>query len=205
MGSQTNQKSGLATAGMVLGIIAAALCFIPVVNFASYILGVLALTFGIIALAKKQSLAKAIVAIVLAIAGMGIATAINKAAADALNKASDELSKTADDMSGDNTEAILKNDIQVDLGEFTVTDAGYGLQSSKMVVAVTNKLSEKKTYSIKIEAVDADGKRIADDTVYASDLGAGQSQDFDAFALVSSDKYEALKAATFKIVSVSKI
>ena len=108
-------------------------------------------------------------------------------------------------MSGDNTEAILKNDIQVDLGEFTVTDAGYGLQSSKMVVAVTNKLSEKKTYSIKIEAVDADGKRIVDDTVYASDLGAGQSQDFEAFALVSSDKYEALKAATFKIVSVSKI
>ena len=62
-------------------------------------------------------------------------------------------------------------------------------------------MSDKKSFSIQIEAVDTSGNRILDDTVYANDLGAGQSQDFEAFKLVSSDKIEALKSATFKIVS----
>jgi hypothetical protein len=65
-------------------------------------------------------------------------------------------------------------------------------------------MAEKHSFSVKIEAVDAEGKRIDEDTIYINDLGAGQAQDFDAFTLVQSDKYDVLKRATFKIVSATK-
>ena len=41
------------------------------------------------------------------------------------------------------------------------------------------------------------------DYVYANNLNAGQSQNFDAFTYISSDKLEAMKSATFKIVEAS--
>lgn len=205
MSKDTNGKSGFATAALVLGIIGVVLSFIPIINNAAFVLGALALIFAIVALVKKKSIATAVVAFVLAVASMGITLAMQKSVGDALEKAGNEISKTADDMSGNNTEDILKNDVQVDIGQFEVIEGEYGLQNSKLVVSVNNKMSEKKSFSIQIEAIDADGKRLADDTVYANDLNAGQSQDFEAFTLVQSDKYESLKAATFKVVSVSKV
>jgi hypothetical protein len=200
MSRRDHEKSGLATAALVLGIIGVVLSFIPIINNAAFVLGGLALIFAIIALAKKRSVAVAIVSLVLAVAAMGITLAMQKAAGDAL----DAVSNSLNDASGDNTEDILKNDVQVDLGDFTVTTGDFGVQSSKLEVTVLNKLSDQHSYSIQIEAVGADGARIMDDTVYANNLGANQSQKFEAFTLATSDKYEVLKTATFKIVSVSK-
>lgn len=205
MSKSTNEKTGFATAALVLGIIGVVLSFIPIINNAAFVLGALALIFATVALAKKKSVATAIVALVLGVASMGITLAVQKSVGDALKKTSDDINKSADDLSGNNTDSILKNDIQVDLGKFAVTQGQYGVQSSKLVVSVKNKLSEKKSFSIQVEAVDAEGKRIAEETVYANGLNPGQSQDFDAFTLVQSDKYEALKTATFKVVSVSKV
>lgn len=205
MSKSTNEKSGFATAALVLGIIGVVLSFIPIINNAAFVLGVLALIFAIVALVKKRGGATAIVALVLAIASMGITLAMQKSVGDALDKAGEEINKTVDDMSGNNTEDILNNDVQVDLGEFTVNEDEYGFASSKVIVSVKNKLDERKSFSIQIEAIDADGTRIDEDTVYVNDLNAGQSQDFEAFTLVQSDKYDALKRATFKIVSVSKV
>jgi len=61
------QKSALATAGMVLGIVGIATSFIPIVNNASFVLGILALIFGGIALVKKKLMGKAMTALVLGI------------------------------------------------------------------------------------------------------------------------------------------
>ena len=41
------KKSGFATAGLVLGIIGICLSFIPILNNASFFLGVLAVIFGL--------------------------------------------------------------------------------------------------------------------------------------------------------------
>lgn len=205
MSKNGNDKSGLATAALVLGIIGVVLSFIPIINNAAFMLGALALIFAIVVLAKKKSIAVAIVALVLAVASMGITLAMQKSVGDALDQVGEEINKTADDMSGNNTEDILKNDVQVDLGKFAVTEDEFGIGSSKMVVSVKNKTQEKQSFSIQIEAVDADGKRITEDTIYANDLNANQSQDFEAFTLVQSDMYDTVKDATFKIVSVSKM
>lgn len=205
MSKNENEKSGFATAALVLGIIGVVLSFIPIINNAAFVLGALALIFAIVALVKKKSVATAIVSLALAVASMGITLAMQKSLGDAIDEGMEEVSTSIDDMSGENTEDVLKNDVGVDLGDFTATEDEFGIGTSKMTVSVTNKTDEKKSFSIQIEAVDAGGKRIADDTVYANDLNAGQSQDFEAFTLVQSDQYEALRAAEFKIVSVSKV
>ena len=77
------------------------------------------------------------------------------------------------------------------------------MTDTKLTVKVTNKTNETKSFSIKVEAVDANGSRINQDYVYANNLTAGQSQDFDIFQFVSSDQIEAMQNATFNIVEAS--
>ena len=72
-----------------------------------------------------------------------------------------------------------------------------------MTVKVTNKTNETKSFTIQVEAVDANGNRINQDYVYANNLTAGQSQDFDIFQFVSSDEIKAMQNATFNIVEAS--
>lgn len=205
MSKDENSKSGFATAALVLGIIGVVLSFIPIINNAAFILGALALIFAIVALVKKKSVAMAVVSLVLAIASMGITLAMQKSFSDAMDDAGEEVSQSFDDMTGDNTEAILENDVQVDLGTFSVVADEYGLTETVLPVSIQNTTDEQTSFSIQIEAVDAEGKRLQDDTIYANDLGAGQSQDFKAFQFVQSDLHEALQSATFNIVSVSKM
>lgn len=71
------------------------------------------------------------------------------------------------------------------------------------MVKVTNKSSETKSFNIHIEAVDSNGTRIDEGYVYANSLSSGQSQDFKIFTYVSSDKLDAMKNATFRIVEAS--
>lgn len=200
----SKESSKFATVALVLGIIGVILSFIPIVNNLAFVMGVLALIFSVIALVKRKSVATGVVALVLAVASMGITLAMQKAVGDALDEAGEEISQVFDDASGENTEAILENDLDVTIGEFTLTEDEYGLQDSKLAVTVRNKSDEKQSFSVKIEAVNAEGNRIEDDTIYANDLGAGQSQEFNIFNFVASDKYEALKSASFKVVSATK-
>ena len=73
----------------------------------------------------------------------------------------------------------------------------------RLTVTVKNITDSEKTFSIHIEAVNAAGDRIADDYVYANNLGAGQTQSFDVFKFVSSNDVDAMKNATFRIVEAS--
>lgn len=198
------KRSGFATAALVLGIIAVVLSFIPIINNGAFVIGVLAVIFGVIPLVKRRRVAISIIAIVLGILSVVITLSMQKSIGDALDKVDKDMTTSIDNSTGKNTDDILKNDVGVAIGKFTVTADEYGTQSSKLVVAVTNKTNEKQSFSIQIEAVDADGKRLTDDTVYANDLNAGQSQDLDAFTLIQDDRYKALKSATFNVVSVTK-
>ena len=57
------------------------------------------------------------------------------------------------------TEEVLSNDANVELGNFEVTKSSYGVTNTKLTIKVTNKTSEKKSFSFHIEAVDATGER----------------------------------------------
>ncbi len=195
---EKKQKSGFATAALVLGIIGICLSFIPIINNVAFVLGILAVIFGIIALIKKSSKGKSIVSIILGI--LAIVISINMQ--QSMSKALDELSDNLDTAFGNKTDEILENSADVILGDFEVIE-GEWMTDTRLVVKVTNKTSETKSFSIQIEAVNEDGSRINNDYVYANNLGAGQSQNFETFTYITSDKIEAMRNATFKIVEIS--
>lgn len=196
---EETKNSGFATAGLVLGIIGACTSFIPIINNLSFILGILAIIFGIVALIKKSGKGKVIASIILGIVAIAITLSAQKSVSDSL----DNLSKDLDKVTGNSTEEVLANDAEVTLGSLEVTKGDYGITNTKLVVTVKNKTSEKKSYNFHIEALDSNGSRIGEDYVYANDLTAGQSQNFEIFTHISSDKLDAMKNATFKIVEAS--
>ena len=197
--SEQTKKSGFATAGLVLGIIGVCTSFIPFINNLSFFLGIIGVIFAIISLAKKASKGKAIAALILSVLAIIITLSAQQATGEALNEVGEELDKAT----GASTEEVLENDVDVELGEFNVTTDEYGMTETKMTVKVTNKTDETKSFSIQVEAVDANGNRINQDYVYANNLTAGQSQDFDIFEFVASEDIEKMQSATFNIVEAS--
>ena len=192
------EKSSLCTAGLVLGIIGVCTSFIPIINNLSFIMGILAVIFGLVSI-KKASKGKMIATVVLGILAIVITLNSQKAVSDSLDALSEELSTA----SGENTEQVLADSADVVLGDFEVTEGEYGMTDTKMTVTVTNKTSETKSFTIQVEAVDSNGNRINQDYVYANNLTAGQSQEFDIFQYVEDEKLEAMQNATFNIVEAS--
>lgn len=207
--------NGLALTGMILATVALLLCLIPIVNWFAAFLGVLALIFGVIGLAKtrggRPGRGMAIAAVVIAVlSGVGFAasTAFTIAAVDAVDEAVGDASADLDAdlgrLDGSATEDILASDLTVDLGTFQAVEDEYGIVETALPVTVINNAAEAFSYDVQVEAVDADGKRIADDFLLVSDLAPGQSQDQEVFVFVESDKVDALKKATFRIAEVSQ-
>lgn len=196
------KKSGLATAGLVLGIIGICLSFIPIVNNAAFVLGVLALIFGIIPLCKKASVGKAVTALILGVLSVAITLVMQASLSNAIDDAFDELDKELSSMTGENTDEILANSLDISMGKFQVAEGDF-LDETKLVVTLKNKSSEKQSFMVQVEAVDASGSRINSDYIYANDLNAGQSQEFEIFTLISSDEIEKMKKASFNIVEAS--
>ena len=196
---EEKKKSGFATAGLVLGIIGICTSFIPIINNVSFILGLIGMIFGIVSLIKKDSKGQAKAGVVLCILTMVITINSQQALSNSLNEVSSNLDKAT----GSSTEEVLANDANVELGNFEVTKGNYGITDTKLTVKVTNKTSEKKSFTLHIEAVDGSGARINEDYVYANNLAAGQSQNFDIFTVVTSDKIDSMKNATFKIIEAS--
>lgn len=192
------QKSSLCTAGLVLGIIGVCTSIIPIVNNVSFVMGVLAVIFGLVSI-KKAGKGKMIATVILGILAIAITLNSQKAVSDSLNALSEDL----DTASGENTEQVLANDVDVVLGNFEATTGEYGMTDTKLTVKVTNKTNETKSFNIQVEAVDTNGNRINQDYIYANNLTAGQSQNFHIFQFVSSDQIEAMQNATFNIVEAS--
>jgi hypothetical protein len=195
---EETKKSGFSTAGLVLGIIGACTSFIPIVNNLSFFLGILAIIFGIIAFVKKSGKGMVIASIILGVIAIAITINTQKVVSDSL----DTISKDLDKATGASTEEILKNDVEVTLGEFKVTKEEY-FTKTELRTSVKNKTSETKSFNIQVEAIDTNGSRIASDYIYANSLNAGQSQEFKLFEYVESDKLELMKNANFKIVEAS--
>ena len=145
---EKTNKSGLATAGLVLGIVGVCTSFIPIVNNISFIMGILSAIFGIISLVKKTGKGKAITAIILGILAITIIINLQQELSNSIETVNKELDKAV----GNSTEEVLKNDVEVLLGSFEVEKGEY-FTDTKLTVKVTNKMNEKKSFSINIEAI----------------------------------------------------
>jgi hypothetical protein len=141
-----------------------------------------------------------VVAIVLAFLVFVAPFILMSSSVDEMTSNSNELLNNS---SGANTEKIFDDDLDVDFGTFTRDRTYSSITVGKLPVTVRNKGSERATYSIQIEAVDANGDRMAEDTVYVANLAPGQSVTNDAFT-INSDNYYELTKATFQVAGISK-
>lgn len=200
---EEKKKSGFGTASLVLGIIGICTSFIPIVNNLSAVLGILGIIFGVISLIKKSSKGIAIAGVIISLLAIVITINAQKTLSEAIDNAFNDLNSSMGDLTGENTEEILRNNVEVEIGTFEVKEGSYGLKETQLKVNVKNKTSEQKSFNIQIEAVDENGSRIANDYIYANSLNAGQNQEFKVFEYVESEKLENMKKATFKVVEAS--
>lgn len=196
--------SGAALAGIILGIIGLLLSAVPIINNFAAILGVLAVILGVVGVVKAKKsgskMTKSIAAILLGVITVAVVLISQAMYSEAVNKVGESIDRAT----GGQTEDVLKNSVDVSLGDFSAVEGEYGLVTTTLPVTVTNKLNKSASFSIKIEAVDASGARLAEDTIYANGLAAGQAQKVEAFKYVESGKLEALKTATFKVATASE-
>ena len=209
--TDTNKpRSGFAIAALVLGIVAAATSFMPIINNASFFIALIGFILAIVAIAgirkgRNSGKGLAVAGLVLSIVAGLLVLGTQAFYSAVLDEAVDQSTQQLNKMTGDATDDILGVDVEVTIGDYSINKDQYGLVKSDLPVTVTSLLKEPASFWINIEAVDANGSRINDDTVIINDLGAGQSTKLDAFAFVSSDDYEAMKNASFNIISVSEM
>ncbi|MGV0810682.1 hypothetical protein ABQF34_01850 [Mycolicibacterium boenickei] len=116
-------------------------------------------------------------------------------------KVSGDINDSVSSVTGDKTEQILENELEVTFGEFVRTDTEYR-ESGKLPVTFRNKGGERTTFYVQVEALDSNGDRIAEDTASVTSLSPGQSTSEDLFTI--ADNVDDLEAATFRVASVSK-
>jgi hypothetical protein len=133
-----------------------------------------------------------VLTLVVAVIGMAIVN-------NALFDVGDASEKLIDERSAQ----ILRDDLDVELGKFVIT-ARPLLETGKLPVTLRNKGFHAASFRVHVEAVDAAGNRIADDTANAANLFPGQSITEDLFIVVPTDSYDAMSRATVRIVEASK-
>ena len=199
-----DKRSGLATASMVLGIIAIIGSWIPVLNVFSIVIAIVGLGLGVPALIvlitkKRGSTGKTIAGLVLCILTLMIAVNMNNLVSDAVNDEIDDINNNFDEMTGENTEQILANDLDITFGNYT-TDGNEYFETGKLEVTIKNKTNETYNYSINIEALDKDGVRIATDTIYVDGIAPNQTAKFDTFSYQEVEKLKtAVKYVAYEV------
>lgn len=199
--SKKQESTGMYTAGMVCGIVGVVFSFIPGISWIGLILGVLALVFGIIGLVKKAGGSKSVAATVLGGISVVISIVVMIIVANTINAAVNVLSDGLTDSIGSFMENydddVLDTKVKVVLGEYQ--DAQDDTWSDKALpVTVTNISDETLSFSISVEALDANGDRIDEDTFYATELAPGQSYTEETFDWSSVDE-DVLEQATFRV------
>lgn len=197
--AEAPKKSGLATAGFILGIIGAATAWIPFIGSASFVLGVLALVFGAISLSKKAVKTKATVALVLGIVSIIVSLVMQAVMMKVIADVLEDVGDTLDWAMEDRTEEILDNDLDVTFGSFRVVGGSYW-EETQLKVTVKNTSDTRQSFTITVEAIDEDGFRLAEDYIFVDELGAGQSQRFKIFTDVPLEDIADMKNATFCVV-----
>jgi hypothetical protein len=209
----TERKSGLAIAGFIISILAILGSAIPIFNNVSFFFAVISLIFGIIGLVsirkgKRVGQGLAIATIILSVVTFVIVIATQSFYGKVADDIGNSVNESVNDYDGTNTDKLLETSVDVTIGAFAFNQGAEPAytydDTTELPVTIKNKSSEKASYSVKIEAVDANGTRVAEETLYANDLNSGQSFSDKAFKYIEESKLEAVKSATFKVLEVSK-
>ena len=198
--NKKSESTGLYTAGLVLGIIGVLFAFIPLMYWIAYILGGLALIFGIVGLVKKAEGYKALTATILGAVTVVVAIIMNiitvKTVNDVVDSWGNELTNTVSNFLEDYNGDALGDTVDVKIEGWQEIDDFWSDEG--LVVTIKNISNETLSFSVSIEALDEDGNRIDESDVYAESLAPGQSVTDNAFTL-SSLGTDVLENATFRV------
>lgn len=195
-------KSGMAVAGLVLGIIALLTSFLPIINNFAALLAILGLIFGIVGLVgvlkgKKSGKGMAIAAVVLnavAIVVVFATQAMFGAALDEASKALDEsvvsteeVSVSTDDASataeGSTTDTPAAAEEKYTIEGETMTQDDY---STTIAGTLTNNTDKEIGYlQISYTLYDADGAQVGSAFANVNNLEAGGVWKFEAVSFES--------------------
>jgi hypothetical protein len=158
------KRNGMATASLVVGIIAISTAWVPFLNVASMILAVIAIGLGIGAFfmaRKRGGMVKTAFGVVLSIAALVLGFTVTAATVDAIDEAVAEVDDALD----------VTDEVTVELGAVTSDEF-----SSEVPVTITNISDETGSYWVTVVAETEDGATQIDTTqVIFNDLKAGQS------------------------------
>lgn len=105
--------------------------------------------------------------------------------------------------SSERVQDALEEDVSITFGSFNPSTSPQGQSIMEVDVTVTNKKDEAQDYIIVFDVLDSGGNRIAENSVYTSQLNAKQTDQYKAsFYKISHEKLESLDTATFKITSI---
>lgn len=203
----------MAIAGFIIAILAILGSWVPILNNVSFFFAIVSLILGVIGLigirkGKRVGQGLAVATIILSVLTFVVVLATQSFFGKVADEVSNSINESVSDFDGTNTDKLLETSVDVTIGDFVFdpgTEAEYSYDDKmELPVTVKNKSSEKASYSVQIEAVDAEGNRIAEETIYVSDLNPGQAVSEKAFEYVEESKLEALKTAEFKILKVTK-
>lgn len=194
---------GLALTALLVGILGTCLGLLPVVGMLAAPIAVLGLGFGVVAVVGsirgvREGRAGAIAGTLLCV----LALILGSFWIVVILSSFQDRGDSRKSITGQDTDEILRNDLDVQLGQF-VFDSDPG-KPGKMVVTLRNKSNKSQSFSVEVEALDANGHRIADDTAFVDVLAPSEVTQRDMFVSVARDRYDAMKKATFKIVEASK-
>lgn len=205
--SKKSELNGLYTAGFVLGIVGIVFAFIPFCYYIAYILGGLALIFGIIGLVKKEGEYKSLTATILGAATIIVGIVMHVVAIQTVNTVvgtldswTNEVNQAFDDVLSDYESDIVGKYAEVEVLGYQEVDDVW--DDHAIVVRVKNISDETRSFSISLEAIGADGDRLDTSSFYAENLAPGQSQTFNTFTLTTLDD-DQLENATIKVYQSS--
>ena len=202
------QESICAKSGFVLGIVSIITAFAPLINYLAIVMGILAIIFGLMGQKERKKIA--CMGIILGILSIIFTYIIINFQIDfAFNKIS-EVNNKLNMMNEENindTENVLANELDVVIGTYEESNVVYDYDmistSTQLPITLRNKSNETKSFNVMIEAIDENGDRITEDTVYVEKLRSGQSYQTNAFYYMSDEITESLNNATFRVLEAS--
>ncbi|MEU9110584.1 DUF4190 domain-containing protein [Streptomyces sp. NPDC048483] len=206
---QPAASNGIATAGMVLGIIALVVSFIPVLNVVVWPLAIIGLVLGSIGLAKSGKTGKGkgpgITALATSLASIIMFFVINAAFVNEVDKAVDGARK---DIKHEQKQGQVENKRaateDVKITTCAIKPDGLGGRELDVKLLVTNNGKDRAGYSIEGEAVDQNGDQITTIDAYVSDLNHGAKKRENDAAFAMDDDLKDVTKVTCKILDVDR-
>lgn len=101
---------------------------------------------------------------------------------------------------GTATQLVL-DDLNVRFGAFATGLNGIGQPVRWLPVSVTNRSAGRSTFTIQVEALDANGQRIASEEIVQPSVRPGETREQRVFQFVDEPTTEALKTARFRVAT----